>query len=83
MKKTFYILYNQSLSVGQYLLDDEYNYLNPECNVTLDRKPTNWTQNIVVSMYRKEVPDEIKKPEPVVENEVEKTSSNKKKKKGE
>jgi len=57
MKKTYYILQNFSGSVGQYLLDDEYYFLNPNFKITLDRKPTNCTQNISVSMFRKEVPD--------------------------
>lgn len=58
MKKTYYILHNRSMSIGQYLLDDEYRILNPGLNVILEKKPTNHTENISVSIFRKDVPDE-------------------------
>ena len=60
MKKTFYFLSNKSSSAGQYLIDDEYVYLNPGCDVILERKPTNWTENIVLSIFRRDVADEVK-----------------------
>ena len=60
MKKTFYFLYNKSMSVGQYLMDDDYIYLNPGCEVILERKPTNWTENIVLSIFKKEVAEPVK-----------------------
>ena len=58
MRKTYYILHNRSMSVGQYLLNDEYCVLNPGIKVILEKKPTNYTENISVSIFRKDVPDE-------------------------
>lgn len=57
MKKTFYILENRSSSLGQYLIDEEEVFLNPGCKVVLDRKPTNYTENIAMGVFRKEVPE--------------------------
>lgn len=58
MRKTYYILHNRSMSVGQYLLNDEYCVLNSGIKVILEKKPTNYTENISVSIFRKDVPDE-------------------------
>ena len=73
MKKTYYMLYNRSSSVGQYLMDDEYIYLNPGCKIILERRPTNFTENIELSMFRREVLDEG------TQNKVSSKQSNKKK----
>lgn len=61
MKKTFYILENRSSSLGQYLIDEDEVFLNPGCKVVLDRKPTNYTENIAMGVFRKEVAE----PKPV------------------
>lgn len=79
MKKTYYILHNRSMSIGQYLLNDEYRILNPGLSVILEKKPTNYTENISVSIFRKDVPDEKQ----VQVEEKLNTSSKKNKKKGE
>lgn len=79
MKKTYYILHNRSMSVGQYLLNDEYRILNSGLSVILEKKPTNYTENISVSIFRKDVPDEKQ----VQVEEKLNTSSKKNKKKGE
>ena len=55
MRKTFFVLRNQSQSEGMYLIDGEYKTLYPGEEKTLEHEPTSKTSNLFISMYRKEV----------------------------
>ena len=62
MRQSFYILKNDSLSSGMYFDGGDYKTLMPGLEVVLDHAPVNKTANIVVSVFRKEVENEIKQP---------------------
>ena len=49
MKVTFYILKNKSGSPGTYLYDKDYFTIYPDEEITLKHKPTNITENIIIS----------------------------------
>lgn len=55
MKQTVYVLRNNSGSPGEYLLNDEYETLDPHKEIVLNQKPVNATANIKVIPVRKEV----------------------------
>jgi len=57
MKQTYYILKNISRSEATYLMDGEYKTLYPGQSIELSRCPTNKTNNIMMTIYRKEVGD--------------------------
>ena len=59
MKKTVYVIRNSSMSTGTYLICGEYKYIYPGETIELDRLPTNHTQNVSVSYYRKELGETI------------------------
>lgn len=58
MKQAFYILKNNSASEGTYLINGEYKVLFPGQEVTLDRAPSNKTENLITLVFRKEVGEE-------------------------
>lgn len=55
MKQTVYLLKNESGSAGEYLVNDEYETLEPHKQIVLNQKPVNSTANIKVVPVRKEV----------------------------
>ena len=55
MKQTVYLLKNASGSAGEYLLNDEYETLEPHKQIVLNQKPVNCTANIKVVPVRKEI----------------------------
>lgn len=57
MKQIFYTLTNKSGSCGQYQLDGDEYFLNVGESVTLKQKPTNYTENINVSFYKRDIPE--------------------------
>lgn len=57
MKKTFYILKNNSGSDGTYLLNGEYKTIFPGERIDLKSRPTNITSNVTISIYKKDVGD--------------------------
>ena len=61
MKVTFYILKNKSGSPGIYLYDKDYFTIYPDEEITLKHKPTNITENIIISDYRREVSEPASK----------------------
>lgn len=59
MKKTVYVLRNNSKSTGTYYVNGEYQYIYPNEIVELSKTPTSITKNISVSYYRKELGETI------------------------
>lgn len=59
MKQTLYLLKNSSLSEGTYLYNGEYKSLFPNEEITLNTMPTSITDNIKVSMYKKDIGEKI------------------------
>ena len=55
MKQTVYVLRNTSGSDGEYLINDEYQTLEPHKEIILNQKPVNVTANIKLIPVRKEV----------------------------
>ena len=65
MKYTFYVIKNESMSEGTYLIDGVYKPIYPGESITLKKAPTNVTSNVKLSMYRKEIGEQpilYKKP---------------------
>ena len=54
MKDIYYMVRNESGSDGQYFLDGEYHYLASGQKEILKKEPVNATQNIVISMFKRE-----------------------------
>lgn len=71
MRVTYYILRNNSLSNGEYLLGDEYKTIYPGEVISLLQKPTNYTSNVTLSITRSEVADKPKKSQKVSVDEGE------------
>ena len=59
MKQAFYVLKNSSHSEGTFLFKGEYKTLFPGQEVTLNQRPTNYTANILISVYKKEMNETI------------------------
>lgn len=57
MKTIFYKVRNASGTDGQYYLNGRYYFIAAGQTITLSRKPSNTTANVVVSMFKKEVFD--------------------------
>lgn len=55
MKQTVYVLKNNSGSNGEYLINNEYETLEPHKELVLNQKPVNWTANLTMVPVRKEV----------------------------
>ena len=65
--QTCYILENKSGSEGTYFINNEYKTLFPGQKIELTRRPTNVTNNIIITIYRKRIGEQIlyKKPKTV------------------
>lgn len=65
--QTCYILENKSGSEGTYFIDNEYKTLFPYQKIELTKRPTNVTNNIMITIYRKRIGEQIlyKKPKTV------------------
>ena len=82
MKETFYMLKNNSKSEGTYLIDGEYKPIYPGETITLRKAPVNYTNNVIMVMYRKETGrGEILYKKPVIESKQEDTKKPASKKK--
>lgn len=55
MKSIYYMVRNESGSDGQYFIDGQYHYLAPGQKEILTKEPVNATQNVVISMFKREV----------------------------
>ena len=81
MKQTFYIIKNNSRNEGTFFIDGDYRSIYPGEKLEFSKKPLNYTANLILSVYHKEIGDSpiLNKKIPVVKSVIQNTKKTSKK----